>query len=129
MPAAAVNRITRSEIGDDCAIHALARYLEGASYEDVLRAAALIEKRYNGSAGLYTKTMIRVGAKLGHTLRHRKPRDLEDAYGVLLFDGHAVMVRGGLVFEADATVWELTDYLRTTAASHGAPCGLLVAVE
>lgn len=108
MTAALVNTLHRGLEPNDCAICALACYL-GREYTDVMRAATLVEKRHRGKQGLWTRTIIRVAAELGVTLRKRK-LDPEEGYGLLLAPDHAAMLRAGLVVDRDQ-LWPLDAWL------------------
>lgn len=110
MPAAEVNRIVIAVEDDGCAVAALSHYL-GIPSPDVLRAVTLTEKRYHGKFGLYTNTIKRVAEKLGTKLTLRRFSDLDDVYGIMLLPDHVVMIRNGLVFESDGTVWDVDHYL------------------
>ena len=123
MPAA-VNRLEAGypdETGD-CAMVALSVYL-GVPYTDVLRVVASAD-RHQGRRGLWRRTMIRVAATLGHTLRKRRIRD--DSYGILVTHDHAAVVRGGLVLDR-LTVWTRADWLADQRVELG-QCDYLEAV-
>ena len=109
----------------DCGIAALAMYL-GHSYEDVLRAVTVSDRR-QGKTGLWTKTMQRVAKRLGHKLRVRHVTDL-DAYGILRLPDHAVVLRSGLVINTDGTVWEADSFL-SSRKLRPEDCQLLVVSE
>lgn len=109
MPAASVMRITFTREASDCAIAALSSYL-GESYEDVLRVVTLTD-RQQGRNGLWTRTLQRVAKRLGHVLKVRRGFDLEEAYGILRLPHHAVVLRNGLIFDGDGTVWPADAYL------------------
>lgn len=93
----------------DCGVAALAMYL-GVGYEDVLRAVTMAD-RNQGKKGLWTRTMQRVAARLGHTLKLRKVMDMESDYGILRLPAHVVVLRNGLVFDTNGTVWDAEAYL------------------
>lgn len=94
----------------DCAITALSMYL-GKPYEDVLGAAVSITKRARvHHVGMFTREMKRTAAKLGIRLMLRRGFDLDADEGVLaVADGdkqHAVLLKSGLIFDGDGTVWD-----------------------
>jgi hypothetical protein len=111
MPAPSVIRIERERDGEwgDCGIVALAMHL-GETYEDVLRAVSLADRK-QGKCGLWTKTMIRVAARLGHTLRLRRTFDLDEARGVLRLPEHVAVLWSGLVIDTNGTIWEADAFL------------------
>jgi hypothetical protein len=106
-PPAAVNQLVATREENDCAIVALSAYL-GVSYEDVLRAVTMTD-RQQGKHGLWTRTLIRIAARLGFQLRLRAV-DLEQGYGILRLPDHAVVLRNGLVFDGPS-VWDADEYL------------------
>lgn len=93
----------------DCGIVALSMYL-GASYEDVLRVVT-VSDRHQGKQGLWSRTMIRIAARLGHRLRRKASVDWENDYGVLRLPDHAAVLRNGLVIDGDGTLWEADAYI------------------
>ena len=110
MPAAVVNKfpIIRPEEGADCAILALAFYL-GEPYDDVLRVVARVDPDA-GKEGLTTRQIKKVAAVMGHPLRTKKSVNFDDDYGIVLWRDHANVIRNGLLFESNGTVWDPTDY-------------------
>ena len=109
MPAAQVLRVVEGRELADCAVVALSMYL-GVSYEDVLRAVAvLIPSR--GKKGLHTGEIQKVAKALGTPLRQKRGKVEDDDYGILLTPDHALVLRNGLVFDPSGGVWELEDYL------------------
>lgn len=102
----------------DCAICALSMLL-GVPYEDVLGAAV---KTTGGSrvhhAGMLTRDMKRTAKKLGIALALRRSVDLDNDEGVLSLEAeehcHAVLLKAGLIFDGDGTVWEPDAYFATT---------------
>jgi hypothetical protein len=114
----------------DCGIVALSVYL-GVSYPDVVRAAALIDRRA-GLHGLWRTTAMQVAAALGMPLARHRRFDPDDAYGVIVTGDvrdadHAGVLRNGLVLDRLA-VWDLTDWLKYHKATL-AKCSLLVVKE
>jgi len=97
MPAAVVVRLEdgfRNE--PDCAIVSLAMYL-GASYADVIRVVVATD-RTQGRQGLSRRGIVRVAARLGHTLR-RRTLDLEDGHGIIVTHDHAAVLMMGRVLD------------------------------
>ena len=109
MSAAPILRVVTCREMADCAIVALAMYL-GHSYEDVLRAVT-VSDRHQGKRGLWSRTIVRIAARLGHQLKRKHAIDWESDYGILRLPDHAVVLRNGLVFETDGTVWDVDAYL------------------
>ena len=95
----------------DCAIAALSMLL-GVSYEDVLGAAVTTTKSARvHHKGLFTRDIKRTAKRLGVVLTQNRTIDLENDEGVLVLEGvdgrrHAVLLKAGLVFDGDGTVWE-----------------------
>jgi hypothetical protein len=114
----------------DCAICALSMLL-GVPYEDVLAVAV---KTTGGArvhhAGMLTRDIKQTAKKLGFALSLHRAFDLEHDEGVLSMVGsehcHAVLLKAGLVFDGDGTVWEPETYL---AAMGYRPLSLLVRIE
>lgn len=97
MPAALVIRLEdgfRNE--PDCAIVALAMYL-GVSYADVIRVVVATD-RFRGREGLSRRGIVRVAARLGHTLRKRR-LDVEDGHGIVVSTDHAAVLLYGRVLD------------------------------
>ncbi|HUR19846.1 MAG TPA: hypothetical protein VMZ90_03505 [Vicinamibacterales bacterium] len=99
----------------DCAICALSMYL-GRPYEDVLGAAVSTTKRSRiHHVGMFTREMKRTAAKLGVTLTLRRGFELDSDEGVLAVARgeaqHAVLLKAGLIFDGDGTVWEPDTFL------------------
>ena len=114
----------------DCAITALSMYL-GVPYEDVLGAAVSTTQRSRiHHVGMFTREMKRAAAKLGIALTLRRGIDLETDEGVLAVADrekqHAVLLKAGLIFDGDGTVWEPETFL---AHYHYRPISLLVREE
>lgn len=125
MSAAPVIKIVMQREDSDCGITALSMYL-GESYEDVLRVVTTAD-RHQGRQGLWRRTMVRIAARLGHTLTVRRTFDLESDYGVLRLPCHAVVLRNGLVIDNGA-VWDADSYLSNEHVDVR-DCELLVARE
>jgi hypothetical protein len=110
MPAAIVNKfpIIRPEEGADCALIALAFYL-GEPYDDVLRVVSHVDMDM-GKEGLTTRQIKKVAEVMGHPLRLKRTVNFDDDYGIVLWKDHATVIRNGLLFESNGTVWEPSDY-------------------
>lgn len=118
MPPVVQIQVQRAE--GDCAIVALSMYL-GVGYEDVLASAVAVTGRRAHRSGLFTRDIKQVAKRLGTTLTLRRTFDMETACGVLALrkttkgekaqEEHAVLLRAGLVFDTDGTVWEPETYL------------------
>lgn len=107
-------RIESRRQSNDCAAWALATYL-GVPYEDVWFQVLKLD-RSKGRNGLHTRTILRIAESLGRPLRKVRATQLnEDSYGVITVshptNSHAAVVRNGLVFDTDATVWDLPSWL------------------
>lgn len=101
----------------DCAICALSMYL-GTSYENVLGAAVSTTKKSRiHHLGMFTRQMKRTAKKLGVKLDLKRRVDMENDEGVLAVRDdkneleHAVLLKAGLIFDGDGTVWEPETYL------------------
>lgn len=107
----------------DCGVAALAMLL-GVSYEDALIALGgevpKILKR-----GVWFTEMQRAAQTLGATLKlkRRWHADEDDGIAQVKFpkgNHHVVVVRDGLIFDTDLTVWEPDDYFKATKTVPGA---------
>ncbi len=97
----------------DCAVWSLSIYL-GIPYDQVWQKVIQLD-RSRAAKGLYSATIIRIGNELGHPLRKTKRVD-DDSYGIIIVDqkkgdSHAAVLRNGLVFDTDQTVWEMASWL------------------
>ena len=120
MPPIVQIQVQRAE--GDCAIVSLSMYL-GLGYEDVLAAAVQVTGRRAHRSGLFTRDMKRVAKQLGTTLTLHRVFDVETACGLLALrkstakgerqeEEHAVLLRAGLIFDTDGTVWEPETFLQ-----------------
>lgn len=127
MPSAVVNKfpIIRPEEGADCALLALAFYL-GEPYDDVLRTVARLDPDM-GKKGLTTRQIKEVAKAMGHPLRIKRTVNFDDDYGIVLWVDHANVIRNGLLFESNGTVWDPTDYM--VAFPKAMACSILIAKE
>lgn len=117
---APIMRIESRRQSNDCAAWALATYL-GLPYEDVWAHVVKLD-RSKGRNGLHTKTILRIADALGRPLVKVRPAQInEDSYGVITVShpkhGHAAVVRNGLVFDTDSTVWDLPSWLEAVGYS------------
>lgn len=114
----------------DCGITALAMLL-GRSYEDVLGAAvkttASSRVHHNG---MFTRQMRATAKRLGVKLTLHRGFDLENDEGLLALSGkdgeHIVLLKAGLIFDGDGTVWDPPTFL---GAYEYRPVSLLVSDE
>lgn len=103
----------------DCGIAALAMLL-GKRYLDVYAAAVTKAYPHPHTTGMYTRQLQQVAARFGVTLALRRTWDLENDCGLLTVEKidrqpdeyaqHLVLLKFGLVFDTDMTVWEPADY-------------------
>jgi hypothetical protein len=111
---APIMRVEPRRQSNDCATWALSTYL-GVPYDQVWQAVQKLD-RCKGKNGLHTRTMRRIADALGRPLKRLPPTKItDDSYGVLVIsakkDGHAAVIRNGLVFDTDSTVWDLPSWL------------------
>lgn len=99
----------------DCALCALSMALN-IPFEDVLAAA--VKATNSGRVhhlGMTTAQIKRTAARLGQPVRLRRGVDLDEDEGVLIVgrgtDQHATVLKAGLIFDGDGTVWEHAMYL------------------
>lgn len=121
MPAAPVLRIETSSVDDDCAITAIARYL-GLAYADVLQQAILLQQKAilaNGTMidGLSCAQIKAVAAALGTTLVVKRTFDPDESYGIVVVYDHALVLRNGLAFDANGSVWDWDEWHASYQAS------------
>jgi hypothetical protein len=99
----------------DCALVALAMLLY-KSYEDVI---AITADPSAHKKGVYATQVQRIAESMGVTLRQKRKWDWETAEGIVFGDyitdkgkveRHAVLLKAGLIWDADFTVWEPEDY-------------------
>ena len=118
-------RVEPRRQSNDCVTWALALYL-GKGYDEVWQTVVKLD-RSKGKNGLHTATALRVAKKLGHVLRKVSATKItDDTYGVIMVThpetAHAAVVRNGLVFDVDMTVWDLPAWL--TAVNYTIDCVL-----
>jgi hypothetical protein len=116
---APIMRIEPRRQSNDCAVWALATYLD-VPYDAVWQVVVRLD-RSRGRNGLHTRTIRRVADALKRPLRRLPPSKVtEDSYGVLIIsdrtDGHAIVIRNGLAFDTDSTVWDLPSWLSAREA-------------
>ncbi len=115
-----VLRIVIARSTGDCAICCLAMLL-GYQYEDIL---ALVASTTGDDSvhylGLWVKQIIDIAKLLDVKLHRRKKFDLNEACGILSMsntrtgEGHVVVLKSGLIFDVDGTVWDTDCYFRNT---------------
>ena len=121
MPIQPYVRMVKQENPADCGLVALAMYL-GLKYEEVF-AVSVQRKRDKDvrEKGMYTKDFLRIAKRLGYTLKLKRSIDYDEDTGIVsvekleadgaLFSQHVVLLRFGLFFDTDLSVWEPSDYL------------------
>jgi hypothetical protein len=116
--------MTTQRHSGDCGVAALAMCL-GVSYEDALLALGgevpTVLRR-----GVWMVELQRAADRLGMPMTLKRRCDLEMDDGVLQVmyrrgkDQHVVLLREGLVFDTDTSVWRPEDYAQATRARFGA---------
>lgn len=96
---------------DDCAIAAIATYLN-QTYEDVLRVVSEVDKKNKGKKGLFPAQLRKVCAHFGVNVKKSRGLHILDEYGLLWMPGHVAVIRNGLLFDADGSIWDVEDYLK-----------------
>lgn len=109
MPPPIITKMIVGREASDCAIVALAMYLD-KSYEDVLRAASEVDRKHKGKYGLYENEIKKIAQSLGVVLKRKKVVDFEDDYGILNMPDHVAVLRNGLVIDTNGTIWDVNDY-------------------
>ncbi len=107
----------------DCGVATLAMFLD-VTYEDALLALGgeipnVIRR------GVWFPELQRAAARLGVTTKFKRRPDLELDEGILNIkhrDGsqHVVVLREGVLFDTDLTVWRIDDYCAAKRATTGA---------
>jgi hypothetical protein len=107
----------------DCGVSALAMLL-GVSYEDALIALGgevpTILRR-----GVWYPELRKAAKHFGATLVRKPKWDAESDEGIVRVThrrkgwAHVVLLRGGLFWDTDLSVWEPDDYLKAKAAKAG----------
>jgi hypothetical protein len=94
----------------------------GRTYEDVLDAAARLGPRFHRK-GMFTPQIIRTAETLGVKLRRKRVFDTEVDQGIVIVvydvaceDDHVLVLREGLLFDTDLSVWEPATYKATKKA-------------
>lgn len=109
-PPALITQHIRGREDGDCAIAAVATYLN-QTYEDVLRVVSEVDKKNKGKKGLFPAQLKKVCAGFGVNLKKRTGVNLQEDYGLLWMPGHIAVIRNGLLFDADGSIWDVEDYL------------------
>lgn len=105
----------------DCGVAALAMFL-GATYEDVLIALGPSALR----KGVWFSQLIRAASDFGVTLKRKPSWDAEADEGIAQVClarrrlNHVMVLRAGLLFDTDLTVWEPEDWLQANRGRIGA---------
>jgi hypothetical protein len=98
----------------DCGVAVLAMMLT-VSYEEALMAIGP-EKPTVLIKGVWMPELTRAAQALGTTLRHRDSWDYANDDGIVRVSNktwaHVVLLRGGLFWNTDRTVWRPDDYLK-----------------
>jgi hypothetical protein len=108
-------RIVTQRSEGDCGICALAMFLE-MSYEDVFAAAVTeTHSRRLHHSGMYSRQIKGTAAALGVRLRQRRKWDMETDTGLVILwfnrqSSHVALLKCGLIFDTDGTVWEPDAY-------------------
>ncbi len=127
--------ITLQQSRGDCGIAAFAM-LTGQSYGDVLAAAVSAKHPRPHQSGMLTRQLVALGRKFGLVLRLQRSWNEDEDCGLLTvecvppqpdrFIQHLVLLKWGLIFDTDSTVWLPDVYY----AQHGyVPKSLLTIVE
>lgn len=106
----------------DCGAAVLAMLLH-ISYEDALLALGGEEPDIL-RGGVWMATVRKAAKRLGVTMRLKSRWDPDDDEGIvqILLPGrfnHFVLLRGGLFFNTNGTVWDPEDYYRSRKAKPG----------
>lgn len=120
---------------DDCGIAAFAM-LTGQNYTDVLAAAVTTKHPRPHLGGMMTRQLVALARKSGMVLQLRRSWNEDEDTGLLTVERmqpkadehiqHLVLLKWGLVFDTDGTVWEPATYY----AQHGfKPVSLLMVIE
>lgn len=104
-----VLRVITQRGDNDCAIVVLAMYL-GCTYEDVLGVAAQLDSKIH-KRGMWIRQMEAVAYALNIPLKRTRRWDIDTSSGILALNrtgnlAHVVVLRAGLIFDTDGTVWE-----------------------
>lgn len=86
-------------------------------FEDVLGAAVKVTNSGRVHHTGMTTAQIKATAKrLGVILRLRRHVDLDEDEGIVILadatEAHAALLKSGLIFDGDGTVWEYAVYLK-----------------
>lgn len=107
-----VMQLRKATENQSCGLLAISAYT-GVLYEDIVRTAALVCPPHGGRSGLTLPEIRRILAALDFPMRKKKPAvdELADVHGIVLFRQHCAVIRNGLLFEPDLTVWEIADWM------------------
>lgn len=107
----------------DCGVAVLAMLL-GVSYEESLVVVSH-EVPEVLSGGVYERHLKAAAKRLGVILRGKRAYDMDEEFGILALSSplwstdHVVILKDGLIFETDGTVWEADVFLRHHQAKPG----------
>ena len=104
----------------DCGAAVLAMWLP-ASYEEVILA---LNKPTMLQRGVWLTDLIRAAQRFDVTLKKKPVWDVDEDDGIAQVrfrrgPYHVVLVRAGLIFDTDCSVWEPDDFLAARRASFG----------
>jgi hypothetical protein len=123
--------ITLQQAKADCGVASFAM-LTGVSYLDAFAAAGdRVHK-----TGMKTRQIVTMARRLGYVLKLQRAFDVDSDVGLLTvervtkkateWDQHMVLLKWGLIFDTDGSVWEPDVYF----AQHGfRPLSLLVLIS
>jgi ABC-type bacteriocin/lantibiotic exporter with double-glycine peptidase domain len=116
-----VLRVVTARDCGDCGVCCLAMIL-GYSYEDIFAVAVGVTQNVEvHTAGMWIRQIVKIAEILGVTLHRRRKWDLETSCGILSLHntkrnlGHVVVLKNGMIFDVDGTVWEASVYLENSA--------------
>ena len=107
----------------DCGAAVLAMLLH-VSYEEALLALGESVPTMLRD-GVWCTELTKAAARFGVTLKRKAVWDVEADEGIVRVsfkrgEGHVVLLRAGLIFDTDFTVWECDDWLKAKRAKAGA---------
>lgn len=121
---APILRVVTQRHSHDCGVAVLAM-LFGVTYEDALIALSW-EIPTVLTSGVYTKHLKQAAKNLGSTLKVRRRFEMDEGTGILCVSSqkwktdHLVLLKDGLLFDTDGTVWDVDVYMKAHHAKTGA---------
>lgn len=121
---APILRVVPQRHESDCGVAVLAM-LFGVTYEEALIALSW-EIPTVLTSGAYTSHLKQAAKNLGSSLKVRRVFDMDDATGILCVSSvrwktdHVVILKDGLLFDTDGTVWDADVYFKVHHAKAGA---------